>query len=415
MARGSEAAGSTVYNTLANVCLGPLHDGTVPERERQRVADALAMQLLVYDNLVCLSNDLSVTPILVKLVGLEYTCHLLKQANFRLIRARAVAALKDDQVLWVIPRGRGSGKYGKDDWARAAFASDAIEAADWVARRGVGDIGEPGIRSLTEAIIVGTTEIDPHRVLGLATEGLEEEIAEVNHEVMVAGHRRDEVFRLEERESGQHLVVAETDVDRVAVIRCVLNHVGRKADLVIPKLVTLDAQSTDVAIAYGGEVGAMGCGYSRPLADESRSVLEGVMQALNMPNVGELIRLGRITPQALVDLREGVECVKFRKWYAENVLPNPYQAVAEAAKLIASITAKSTPQRVIEFIMGQAASLAAGIAGLPFGGAGSLASGSVATMLHAALATRFADWLFKRRHPMKFVERLREVGRCTTL
>jgi hypothetical protein len=377
------------------------------------------MQLLFYDRVICLADDLAVVPMLADMVGIEYLVELLRRRELRLLRSRLVPGLRDGWFVWIALRAKGVAEFGRHDWPKAVFASELPEAAAWVARRGLKHLDEPQIKDLKEAIIAGTTEVprDPIGVKVFA--GLADEVSRLNELVVNAGHHLHDVIRLEAQGDGRRVAILSEAVDRDRLERAVLNLVGLRHDAVLPSLCGLDGPGCVPRLHR-----SIPCGWEQVWESHNRGdrnrvfgleegdmrVLQGVRRSLDMPNAGELLRTGKITPDLLVELRESEAGRNLRRWYADNVADDPRGAAGEVMELIASRTKGSAGLRVVNFLFGRLlsrfVSIGAAAAGAPPGLV--LMANDIVSAVHTWVGMAFARMVCDHDHPLTIVEHLRQ-------
>lgn len=399
---------SRIYNTITNAYLGPNTDGTYLEAEQRRVVDALCTQLLFYDRITCLTDDLSLVPLLVDIVGLEYTIELLGSGQFGLIRSPANIGLGTDGcLLWITSKGRGKARFGKYDWPKAAVASPLDEAAAWVVRGSMPHLDEPQVRQLKDAVMQSTIELPPERALAPVFDRLDETIRAVNDRIVETGHWKTEVVRVDRRGGAYYLTIVPREADKPSIEQAVLSYLELRREIILPSLLEGSAlkPAHDIAVPQRSAEPSRGC-----FTDESVSPLRQIIHALCIPSVGDLLREGRIVPRQLVDLRECQAGRNLRQWYAQDAASGPSEAAAAAMELVKARAGGSVPSRVVNFLLGPALAAGGGALLAGVGPLGSLGVGSLVAMLQACLGARVAKLLCDRNHPMVIVEKLRDAG-----
>lgn len=414
-----------IYNTLTNAYLGPESDGTCNDAIRRVAFDALAMHLLFYDRIICLADDLAVLPLLVEIVGFEYLLELLGRGELQLLRTRMVAGMHEGKFLWVSPREIGKATFGRHDWPKLVFASYLPQAASQVARFCFPHLQESQVRALVEGIVKSTIEVDRGPIGPRVFGGLADEVSRLNDWIVETGHHKGDVVRLDERRLDEQrtehrLVVLSEAVDRNRLERAVLNFVGLKHEMIVPSVAGLDPGDQGSGLHT-----ALPCGWRRePIVlqrgvtclpsgaqEEDIDALGEVLQALEVPNVGELIRKGGLSPAELAELRESRAGGELRRWYAENAVDDPGRAAAEARELIQSRAKGSVGARVVDFLLGRVVSRFVSIGAMACGVPPDIAlmADDLTSVLHAWFGRSVAKLLCDSDHPLTVIERLRQV------
>jgi len=138
------------------------------------------------------------------------------------------------------------------------------------------------------------------------------------------------------------------------------------------------------------------------------AVFDEVVQTLEVPNVGDLLRCGAISPASLVELRESRAAKALRKWYAENATTGPVGAALEARELLASRARGSVKARAVDLLLaGAVGAIASGAlmaSGVPPGL--SIPAGAAVSVIQTWLGRGVAKLLCDGNHPLTVIERL---------
>jgi len=410
--------GTAVYNTLTNEYAGPASDSEYNSIAGKASFDALAMQLLFYDRIICLSDNLAIVPMLAEMVGLEYLIEALRRGELQFLRSREVVGMQDGKIVFITKNRDGTARFGPSNWPKAAFGRELPEAAAWVARIGFRYLDEPQVQNLKDAIIGATIDVARESIPVAVFDGLDAEVADLNESIIQTGGHRSDVVRLEHEEGWPRVVVPSEAVDRNHLERSVLDIVALRHDLIVPSLALLDGVASGrpphlcmpCCDSRFRSLVPGGTGVSRGFLDEAdMRVLHEVAKALQVPSVGQLLREGNMIPSLLVEIRESNAGKRLRAWFADNATDDPTSAAVEARELVASRAKGSVRARAIDLLLSCALGtlLNAGANAMRLTAPVGLAAGVVAGTLSWWRGRVVGKLLCDRGHPLTIVERLR--------